>query len=267
MWQNKKRFRGHESFRRVLYVSWILAYAIYSLKKKTLERGTISNNGGVLGVFVYRSGGQGRRRAGERDHFLDGQTQFESVQRVADSNLSLDLCVRQGGHDGSTLHVGTTGCYIPGWHPDPQLFRAVRTTNVNTTVAINVHISGSLTWREQYKEQRAFFFLGHVWLGWLVKYLQPWNDCGTIPLREWKASFPSVLQKLMPEWIQHKVRGRDMWHNKDAAKILAIRRGSKYSKYKVFYFFFILRSLSACVPSFPKVIVSPMLISKSETQQ
>lgn len=34
-----------------------------------------------------------------------------------------------------------------------------------------------------------------------------------------------------------------------------------------FYFFFILRSLSACVPSFPRVIVSPMPISKSEMQK
>lgn len=33
------------------------------------------------------------------------------------------------------------------------------------------------------------------------------------------------------------------------------------------YFFFILRSLSACVPSFPSVIVSPMPISKSKRQQ
>lgn len=33
------------------------------------------------------------------------------------------------------------------------------------------------------------------------------------------------------------------------------------------YFFFILRSLSACVPSLPSVIVSPIPISKSERQQ
>lgn len=47
-------------------------------------------------VFVcvfYRSGGEWCRGAGERDHLLDGQAQFESVQRVADANLPLDLCV------------------------------------------------------------------------------------------------------------------------------------------------------------------------------
>lgn len=45
-------------------------------------------------IFLYRSGGQRCGGAGERHHFLDGQAEFEPVQRVADANLSLDLCVR-----------------------------------------------------------------------------------------------------------------------------------------------------------------------------
>lgn len=46
-------------------------------------------------IFLYRSGGQRGGGAGERHHFLDGQAEFEPVQRVADANLPLDLCVRQ----------------------------------------------------------------------------------------------------------------------------------------------------------------------------
>lgn len=44
-------------------------------------------------MFVYRSGSERGRGAGERDHLLDGQAEFEPVQRVADANLPLDLCV------------------------------------------------------------------------------------------------------------------------------------------------------------------------------
>lgn len=46
-----------------------------------------------MGVFVYRSGSEWCRGAGERDHLLDGQAELESVQRVADANLPLDLRV------------------------------------------------------------------------------------------------------------------------------------------------------------------------------
>lgn len=53
----------------------------------------MSNHGGVFLVLFYRSGGKWCRRAGEGDHLLDGQAEFESVQRVADANLPLDLCV------------------------------------------------------------------------------------------------------------------------------------------------------------------------------
>lgn len=86
--------------------------------------------------FLYRSGGEWCRGAGEGDHLLDGQAEFESVQRVADANLPLNLCVWQSWHDGSTLHVGTTGCNIPGWHTHPQLVRIINIFNVTTNVAI-----------------------------------------------------------------------------------------------------------------------------------
>lgn len=85
--------------------------------------------------FFYRSGSEWCRGAGEGDHLLDGQAQFEAVQRVADANLSLDLCVGQRRHDGSALHVGATGCHIPGWHPHPQLVRAIKTFSVSTVNA------------------------------------------------------------------------------------------------------------------------------------
>ncbi len=41
----------------------------------------------------HRASAGWRRWAGEGDHLLDGQAEFESVQRVADANLPLDLCV------------------------------------------------------------------------------------------------------------------------------------------------------------------------------
>ena len=66
------------------------------------------------------SAGRGRG-AGEGDHLLDGQPQFEAVKRVTDADLPLDLCIRQVGHDGAALHVGATGCDVPGRHPHPQL--------------------------------------------------------------------------------------------------------------------------------------------------
>jgi len=46
-------------------------------------------------VLFYRSGGKWCRWAGEGHHLLDGQAEFEPVQRVADANLPLNLCVRQ----------------------------------------------------------------------------------------------------------------------------------------------------------------------------
>ena len=43
------------------------------------------------------------------------------MQRVADADLALDLRVRQGGHDGPALHVGSASSHVPGRHPDPEL--------------------------------------------------------------------------------------------------------------------------------------------------
>lgn len=43
------------------------------------------------------------------------------MQRVADANLPLNLCVGQIGHDCAALDVGTTRSHIPRGHPDPQL--------------------------------------------------------------------------------------------------------------------------------------------------
>lgn len=61
------------------------------------------------------------RRAGEGHHLLDGQPQFEAVQRVADADLPLDLRVGQVGHDRAALHVGTACGDVPSWHSHPQL--------------------------------------------------------------------------------------------------------------------------------------------------
>lgn len=54
---------------------------------------------------------------------MDGEAQLEPVQRVADANLPLDLCVRQVGHDGTALDVGPAGGHIPCRHAYPQLDR------------------------------------------------------------------------------------------------------------------------------------------------
>lgn len=43
------------------------------------------------------------------------------MQRVTDTDLPLDLGVREGRHDGSTLHVGATRRHVPGRHSQPQL--------------------------------------------------------------------------------------------------------------------------------------------------
>lgn len=77
----------------------------------------------VLMVYSepYRASAGRRRRTRERNHFLNGQTEFEPVQRVTDTDLPLNLRVRQVGHDGAALHIGTAGCHIPSRHPDPQL--------------------------------------------------------------------------------------------------------------------------------------------------
>lgn len=69
----------------------------------------------------YRSGGGRGRRAGEGHDFLDGEAQLEAVQRVADSDFSLDLRVRQCRHDGPALHVGSARRYVPSRHAHPQL--------------------------------------------------------------------------------------------------------------------------------------------------
>lgn len=70
---------------------------------------------------AHRASAGWGRRAGEGHHLLDGQPQFEAVQRVTDADLPLDLCVGQVGHDGAALDVCTTGGDIPGWHSYPQL--------------------------------------------------------------------------------------------------------------------------------------------------
>lgn len=54
-------------------------------------------------------------------HFLDGQAELEPVQRVADANLPLNLCVWQICHDSAALYIGTARCHVPRRHPDPQL--------------------------------------------------------------------------------------------------------------------------------------------------
>lgn len=94
----------------------------------------------VSAVLFYRSGGKWCRGAGERDHLLDGQTEFESVQRVADANLPLDLRVWQSWHDGSTLHIGTAGCHVPCWHTHPQLVRVIRVLGITITLMFDITV-------------------------------------------------------------------------------------------------------------------------------
>lgn len=78
-------------------------------------------------VSSYRSRGGRGRWAGERHDFLDGQPKLQPMQRVADSYLPLDLCVRQRRHDGAALHVGAASGHVPGRHAHPQLSRGNRT--------------------------------------------------------------------------------------------------------------------------------------------
>ncbi len=72
-------------------------------------------------VWAYGACAGRGRGAGQGHHLLNGQSQFEAVQRVTDADLSLDLCVWQVSHDGSTLHVSTTGSHVPCRHAHPQL--------------------------------------------------------------------------------------------------------------------------------------------------
>ena len=45
------------------------------------------------------------------------------MQGVADTDLPLDLRVRQVGHDGAALHVGPARRHVPRGHAHPQLTR------------------------------------------------------------------------------------------------------------------------------------------------
>lgn len=67
-----------------LYV-WYLCTHIHMHERKFMQR--------CVCCIIYRSGSKWCRWAGEGDHLLDSQTEFEAVQGVADANLSLDLCV------------------------------------------------------------------------------------------------------------------------------------------------------------------------------
>ncbi len=86
----------------------------------------------VLFTEPYRASACRCGRTSEGDHFLDGQAEFEPVQRVADANLPLNLRVRQVSHDGAALHIGTTCCHVPRWHPHPQLDKQKEDGNGNT---------------------------------------------------------------------------------------------------------------------------------------
>lgn len=68
--------------------------------------------------WASAGGGWGTRQG---HHLLDGQAELEPVQRVADANLPLNLCVWQICHDGAALYVGTACCHVPRRHADPQL--------------------------------------------------------------------------------------------------------------------------------------------------
>lgn len=73
--------------------SFVSAHVLNHLFVYARRQLRMCDHGGVFAVLFYRSGGKWCRRAGEGDHLLDGQAEFESVQRVADANLPLDLCV------------------------------------------------------------------------------------------------------------------------------------------------------------------------------
>ena len=103
--------------------SWLCEHVIYVLMFRVIS---------CFCTEPYRASARRCRRTSEGDHFLDGQAEFEPVQRVADADLPLDLRVRQVSHDGAALHVGTTGCHIPCWHPDPQLDEQREDVNGNT---------------------------------------------------------------------------------------------------------------------------------------
>lgn len=62
----------------------------------------------------------GRGWRGERHHLLNGQSQLQTVQRVADSYLPLDLRVAQSTHYGTGFDVGSAGGNVPRGHAHPQ---------------------------------------------------------------------------------------------------------------------------------------------------
>jgi len=83
--------------------------------------GSVWGKSGSMAWSAYRPWGGWCWGARERDHLLDGQTQLQAMQGIADANLPLDFSVRQGWHDGSTLHVGSASGNVPGRHPHPEL--------------------------------------------------------------------------------------------------------------------------------------------------
>jgi len=60
-----------------------------------------------------------RRRTSQTDHLLDSKTQFQPMQRVADTYLLLNFLIGQRRHDGTALDVGMTRCHVPRRHTHP----------------------------------------------------------------------------------------------------------------------------------------------------
>lgn len=65
--------------------------------------------------------GQICERGRERQHLLHGQSKFETVQWVADSQLTLYILVGQGCQNSSRFDICSACSHIPGWHSNPAL--------------------------------------------------------------------------------------------------------------------------------------------------
>lgn len=145
------------------------------------------------------------------------------MQRVADSNLSLDFSVRQSRHDGSTFHIGSASCHIPSRHSQPELSCLKRKIQVRiilviicegTTfiatwldfrIACETHRWASLSKKGKTKQERhPECENNHQWVAvseWIKTNKKVVHSCFLFLLPDWWCFGPAALWSCYHKYI------------------------------------------------------------------